>query len=82
VQQSSSRVPDEDVDEEVAALVTALNEAGSEGLDRRALGERVNCRLWGPGRFRHALSVAQQRGAIRTASRARYVARERVGAGR
>jgi hypothetical protein len=83
VQQSSSRVPDEDVDEEVAAIVDALRDAGPDGLDRRALGERVTCRLWGPGRFRHALSVAQQRGAIRPSSRGRYViAEERVGAGR
>ena len=58
LQQSSSRVPDEDIDEEVAALVDALREAGGEGLDRRALGDRVNCRLWGPGRFRHALATA------------------------
>jgi MFS family permease len=73
VQQSSSRGPDEDVDEEVATIVAALDAAGPEGLDRRALGERVNCRLWGPGRFRHALAVAQQRGAIRPSSRGRYV---------
>jgi MFS family permease len=78
VQQSSSRVPDEDVDEEVAALVAALREAGDDGLDRRVLGDRVNCRLWGPGRFRHALAVAQQRGDIRPASRGRYVVEERV----
>ena len=71
-------MPDEDVDEEVAALVDALGEAGPEGLDRKALGTRVNCRLWGPGRFRHALAVAQQRGEIRPSSRGRYVAKERV----
>jgi hypothetical protein len=82
VQQSSSRVPDDDVDEEVATLVAALRDAGPAGLDRRAVGERVNCRLWGPGRFRHALAVAQQRGAIRASSRGRYVAEERVPAGR
>jgi MFS family permease len=82
VQQSSSRVPDEDVDEEVATIVAALDEAGPEGLDRRALGERVHCRLWGPGRYRHALSVAQQRGVVRVASRGRYVAQERARAAR
>src|SRR4051812_16918659 len=82
VQQASSRVPDEDVDEEVAAIVDALREAGPEGLDRNALGARVNCRLWGPGRFRHALGAAQQRGEIRASSRGRYVAGQRVGAGR
>jgi hypothetical protein len=82
VQQSSSRVPDEDVDEEVAALVAALRDAGPDGLDRRALGERVHCRLWGPGRFRHALAVARERGEIRASSRGRYVAEEQVGAER
>ena len=76
VQQSSTRVPDEDIDEEVAALVDALREAGDEGLDRRTLGERVNCRWWGPGRFRHALATATARGAIRRSGRGRYVAEE------
>ena len=47
-QQSSSRVPDEDIDEEVAALAAALREGGE--LSRDELGRRVNCRLWGPGR--------------------------------
>jgi hypothetical protein len=73
---SSSRVPDEDIVEEVAALAAALDEAGPEGLERRVLGERVNCRRWGPGRYRHALSVAQERGAIRRSGRGRFVAEE------
>jgi len=76
VQQSSSRVPDEDVDEEISAIVAALQEAGPEGLDRRALGERVLCRHWGPGRYRHALAVAQSRGLVLPATRGRYVAQE------
>jgi len=76
VQLSSSRVPDEDVDEEIAAIVAALQEAGPEGLDRRALGERVLCRHWGPGRYRHALAVAQSRGLVLPATRGRYVAQE------
>ncbi len=82
VQQSSSRGPDEDVDDEVDAIVAALREVGAEGLDRRALGDRVHCRLWGPGRFRHALSVAQQRELVRPASRGRYVAGPAVRSGR
>ena len=73
VQQSSTRVPDEDIDEEVAALVDALREAGDEGLDRKTLGDRVNCRRWGPGRFRHALATATARGAIRRSGRGRCV---------
>jgi hypothetical protein len=82
VQQISSRVPDEDVDEEIAALVAALRAAGGDGLDRRALGERVNCRRWGPGRIRHALALARERGAIRQTQRGRFVAEEAVGAER
>jgi MFS family permease len=76
VQQSSTRVPDEDIDEEVAALVEALREAGDEGLDRKTLGDRVNCRRWGPGRFRHALATALARGDIRRSGRGRYVVEE------
>ena len=81
VQQSSSRVPDEDIDEEVAALVEALREAGDEGLDRRVLGERVNCRLWGPGRFRRALATALARGVIRRSGRGSFVVEEEALAG-
>jgi hypothetical protein len=81
VQQSSSRVPDEDIDEEVTALVAALREAGDEGLDRKTLGDLVNCRLWGPGRFRHALATALARGEIRRSGRGRYVAEEEALAG-
>ena len=80
VQQSSTRVPDEDIDEEVAALVDALREAGDEGLDRKTLGERVNCRWWGPGRYRHALATATARGAIRRSGRGRWVAEEEAAA--
>jgi MFS family permease len=76
VQQSSSRVPDEDIDEEIAALVATLREAGRDGLDRKILGDRVNCRLWGPGRYRRALATAMARGAIRRSGRGRYVAEE------
>jgi MFS family permease len=78
VQQSSSHGPDVDLDAEVEAIVNVLREAGPDGLERRVLGDRVNCRQWGPGRFRHALSVAQLRGAIRPAGRGRYVAEERA----
>jgi hypothetical protein len=72
VQQYSSRVPDEDIDEEVAAL----RDAGPEGMDRRTLGDRVECRLWGPGRYRNALSTALDRGAIRRTGRGRYAAEQ------
>ena len=59
-QSSSTRVPDEDIDEEVEAIVTALRDGGE--LNRDELGRRVNCRLWGPGRYRRALAAAMQRG--------------------
>ena len=71
-QASSTRVPDEDVDEEVGAIVAALR-AGGE-LNRDELGRRVNCRLWGPGRYRRALSAAMQRGEIRGTRRRNFVA--------
>ena len=70
-QSSSSRVPDEDIDEEVAALAGALAEGE---LSRDELGRRVNCRLWGPGRYRHALATAQARGEIRRTGRGRFAA--------
>ena len=75
-QQSSSRTPDADLDVEVQALVDALREAGGEGLERRVLGDRVNCRLWGPGRYRRALATAMARGAIRRSGRGRFVTEE------
>jgi MFS family permease len=70
-QSSSSRVPDEDIDEEVAALAGALAEGE---LTRDELGRRVNCRYWGPGRYRRALATAQARGEIRRTGRGRFAA--------
>jgi len=70
-QSSSSRVPDEDIDEEVAALAGAL--ADGE-LSRDELGRRVNCRLWGPGRYRRALATAQARGEILRTGHGRFAA--------
>jgi MFS family permease len=74
LQSSSRAVPDEDTDDEVAALVGALREAGPDGLERRALGARVNCRQWGPGRYRRALGIAERRGDILRSGRSRFVA--------
>ena len=56
--------------------MAALREVGHDGLDRKTLGARVNCRLWGPGRYRRALGTAMSRGAIRQKGRDRYVAEE------
>jgi hypothetical protein len=61
--------------------VATLREAGSAGLDRRTLGDRVSCRLWGPGRFRHALATAIARGEIRRSGRGRFVLEEEALAG-
>ena len=52
----------------------ALREAGPDGLERRALGTRVNCRQWGPGRYRRALGIAERRGDILRTGRSRFVA--------
>ena len=71
-QSSSSRVPDEDIHEEVEAIVTALRDGGE--LNRDELGRRVNCKLWGPGRYRRALAAAMQRGEIRGTRRRNFVA--------
>ena len=49
---------------------------GAEGWTARELGERVNCRLWGPGRYRRALAMALARGAIRHTGRGRYAAEQ------
>jgi hypothetical protein len=65
------------------ACVGALffGEAGEDGLERRELGERVNCRRWDPGRYRRALSTAMAREAIRRSGRGRFVAEEDALAG-
>ena len=36
----------------------------------------MNCRLWGPGRYRRALATAMARGEIRRSGRGRFVAEE------
>ena len=72
VQQSSTRVPDEDIDEEVEAIVAALRDGGE--LTRDELGRRVNCKRWGPGRYRRALAAAMQRGRIHGTRRRNFVA--------
>jgi hypothetical protein len=60
---SSTRAEDRDIDREVSELVAALREDGP--MRRRDLRRRVESRLWGPGRFREALWLAQRRGLVR-----------------
>jgi hypothetical protein len=67
--------------EDIAKPLSAEAAEGDEGLVRKPLGERVNCRLWGPGRFRHALATAMARGAIRRSGRGRFVIEEDALAG-
>jgi MFS family permease len=64
-----------------AGLSYSPVQAGPDGLDRNTLGERVNCRLWGPGRYRRALATAIARGAIRRSGRGRFVAENEAMAG-
>jgi hypothetical protein len=59
---------------EVEAIVRALAEAGP--LDPRALRERTQARLWGPGRFRAALAEAQRQGRVLRVARRTYAAAE------
>jgi hypothetical protein len=70
---SSRSEDDEDVDREVEELVRAL-EAGGGTMRRGALGDAVNCRYWGPGRYRAALRTALEEGRIRKVGRDTYAA--------
>jgi hypothetical protein len=70
---SSSRDDDAEqrwLDHEIDLLHGALREHGE--LSREALGNAVDRRSWGPGRFSRALREARRRGAIATAGRHRY----------
>jgi hypothetical protein len=71
---SSSRrdLEEEDwwLDREVDMLERALRERGE--LSRDALGDAVERRYWGPGRFARAVREALRRRAIATSRRRRY----------
>ncbi|HEY8584743.1 MAG TPA: MFS transporter, partial [Capillimicrobium sp.] len=71
---SSRREDNPEIETEIASLVEALRAAGDSGLSRADLGDRVECRRWGPGRYRAALAEAIDRGAIRRVGRGRYAA--------
>lgn len=57
------------------ALAGELRERGP--LSRQQLREATRARLWGPGRFRHALRVAMEDGDIRKSGAGHYEAARR-----
>jgi MFS family permease len=61
---------DRDLDREIRALVTAVHANGPIGRDE--LGQRVEARRWGPGRYRAALREATAEGRMRRLSRRTY----------
>src|SRR3954447_11904120 len=67
---SYSSTIDDELQDEVAAIETALKEHGP--LQREALKQQVNSRRWGPGCFAKALSQAQQAGLVTRAGRNRF----------
>ena len=72
-QQSSTRVPDEDIDEEVAALAGALARRASGAHPRRARPPRQLPPL-GPGPLPPRAGDGQARGEIRRTGRGRFAA--------
>jgi MFS family permease len=61
---------DEDLDDEVDAIVRALQERGA--TERTQLAQLVGARRWGPGRFQAALREAVADGRVRRAGRSTY----------
>jgi MFS family permease len=59
---SYSTTIDNDLQDEVDAIVSALREHGT--LEREALKRQVNSRRWGPGCFARAITQAQQAGIV------------------
>ena len=72
---SSRSEQDTDLQTEVEAIVRAVSAEGE--LRRRELGDKVECRYWGPGRFRRALRRAVADGRIRALGRDRFASAER-----
>jgi hypothetical protein len=67
---SYSTSVDDDVQEQVDAIVQTLREQGT--LDRDSLKQRVNARRWGPGCFGRALSEAVSNGLVTRVGRNRF----------
>jgi hypothetical protein len=69
----SSQDPDENqwwLDRELSLIQNLLREEGE--LDRKAIGEKLGCKYWGPTRFRNALKEGVARGLFRKVGRNRY----------
>jgi hypothetical protein len=69
---------DPDLDRETDAIVRVLDSEGP--LDRRALGEHVGARFWGPGRLGRALGAGVAEGRVRRIGRNVYGPAVPVGA--
>jgi hypothetical protein len=67
---SSSSAGETRLDDEVAAIRSALSQHGE--LDRESLSRHVASRTWGPGCFSRALSEALENGEIRRTGRNRF----------
>jgi hypothetical protein len=55
---------------EISLIQNLLQDEGE--LDRKAIGEKLGCKYWGPMRFRGALKEGVERGAFRKSGRNRY----------
>ncbi len=51
------------LDREISLIKNLLDEEGE--MDRKAIGEKLGCKYWGPMRFRNALKQGVARGAFR-----------------
>ena len=70
---SSSRDTEENewwLDREISLIQNLLQEEGE--LPRKAIGEKLGCKYWGPMRFRSALKEGVSRGAFRKVGGNRY----------
>jgi hypothetical protein len=55
---------------EISLIQNLLQDEGE--LDRKAIGDKLGCKYWGPMRFRGALKEGLERGAFRKSGRNRY----------
>jgi hypothetical protein len=55
---------------EISMIENLLKEEGE--LPRKAIGNRLGCKYWGPMRFRGALKEGVKRGAFRRVGSGRY----------
>jgi hypothetical protein len=55
---------------EISLIQNLLQEEGE--LERKAIGDKLGCKYWGPLRFRGALKAGVERGAFRKVGGGRY----------